>query len=95
MSTPVSTKGDRVEMITADLVNRAKSAVERLVRHPDEAAVLVAPSLLLAVATHRHRLTWTEQLIISEAAIWLGTLAAEKYTAWKAQPTTPAPLKVA
>jgi hypothetical protein len=92
MSTPLpKTKGDRVDEFVQAAVASIKSAVEHCAAHPDELAVWAAPTLLLAVALRRHRLTWPEQFIVSEAGAMLGELLAEKYTAWKKQPAAPSP----
>ncbi len=83
------TNGDRV----APVIDGARKTLTRLgeyVRdHPDEAAVCAGPFLVLAMATRRHKLSYTEAILVSEVGFWCGVFAVQQYQAWKAKPAKP------
>lgn len=79
--------------LVAPYVGKARAAVAQLgelVRErPDEAAVGLAPFVLLTIATGRHRLSLLETVIVTECAVWGGLLAARAYRNWKDRPAGP------
>lgn len=80
------TNGDLV----APVVERARKLAVELARgvreHPDEAAVAIAPWLVLTLATKRHKLNFAEAALIAECAFWSGFFAVEFYRSWKDKP---------
>ena len=83
------TNGDRVQ----PYVDRGKKALAELGQwareHPDEVAISVAPVLMLATATRRHRLNFAEAVIVSEVGYWCGVALCQQYRQWKTRPARP------
>lgn len=85
------TNGDMV----APFADRAKASVLEVIKdireHPDEAAVRVAPVALLALATARHKLNFSERVAISQCGYWSGYFAVQAYRQWKDKPAGTVP----
>jgi hypothetical protein len=86
-----ATNGDRVGPVIEAARTGLRGAVAVLRDHPDEAAVIALPVLVLALATARHHLNLAEQLAVAVVSVRCGELAGAQYRQWKAQPAIPAP----
>jgi hypothetical protein len=90
MSTPAKRQPTNGDLFIRPAVERAKKAAAEAFsyarEHPDEAAVALAPVLMLMAATRRHKLSYPEALLISEIGFWAGVLAAQRFREWKDRP---------
>lgn len=83
------TNGDRIQPAIDRGRKLLAEAGQWAREHPDELAVTVAPWLLLALATRRHHLTYTEALLISEVGYLCGVAFWAHYRQWKDRPARP------
>jgi hypothetical protein len=92
MSTPdtwTRTNGDMIAPAVAQVKKIAGQLAAHFRENPDEAAVALAPWLMLAAATRRHKLNFAEAALVSEVAFWAGVFAVHAYQDWKAQDAIP------
>lgn len=85
------TNADRVEPVVERAKHLLAEGIQWAREHPDEAFVAIAPWVLLTLATKRHRLAYTEALIITEVGYWSGLLVLQHYRQWKTRPATGRP----
>lgn len=86
---PARTNGDRIQPAVERGKQLLAEAGQWAREHPDELAVVAAPFLMLMLATRRHRLSYTEAVIVGEVAYWGGVAMCGQYRQWKTRPAGP------
>jgi len=79
------TNADVIEPFVSRIKGDLQVGLTHFKEHPDELAVGMAPTVLLMLATTRHKLNVAEWLVISQCGYWCGALAMHAYQEWKAQ----------
>jgi hypothetical protein len=80
------TNGDVIQPFVDRGRALAVEAFEHFKAHPDELAVGVAPLLMMATATRRHKLNFAEAALVAEVGFWCGVFAVRAYRDWKDRP---------
>ena len=85
------TNGDRVAPLIEETRKEMRKLVEYARANPDEALIVSAPIVALALIAASHDISALEILIAVEAGWACGIFALREYRAWKARPARPLP----
>lgn len=80
------TNAEVIEPVVSKASAALKKAGQWAVDHPDEVVLLIAPALVVSVATHRHDLSLIEFMLLWELGYYSGILGLKAYRDWKSQP---------